>query len=212
MTARSSTAISRATSFADSMTRRPTRRIPGRADHGGAPLHAAAADAVTIGRPTPQAGFAAAIGAATTAEQGRTTTTPGETITIPVAEERLVVGKRLTEMGAVDIHKTVVTEEQTVTVTLRHEDVQIAERVVAERPATGDTVFRAATIRIALRGQEPVVAKEAVVIGEVVIAKEAIAAERQITDTIRRQQVTVHGATRPIVTDPQRNPAERGGS
>jgi uncharacterized protein (TIGR02271 family) len=118
-------------------------------------------------------------------------TTQGEELRVPVVEERLAVGKREVELGEVAIHKTVTEEQQTVPVTLRHEEVRVQERSVAERPATGDNVFKEETIRVALRGEEAVVATEAVVTGEVVVNRETIAEERQIADTVRRQHVDV---------------------
>jgi uncharacterized protein (TIGR02271 family) len=112
-------------------------------------------------------------------------------IRVPVAEERLAVGTREVELGEVAIHKTVTEEQQTLPVTLTHEEVRVEERTVTERPATGDDLFTEQTIRVALRGEEAVVAKEAVVTGEVVINKDQIAEERQITDTVRSQHVEV---------------------
>jgi len=131
------------------------------------------------------------------ADQATTqTATDTGTIRVPVAEERLTVGTRDVDLGAATIRKTVVEEEQTVAVTLTHEEVHVAERAVAARPATGDDLFKEGTIRVALRGEEAVVAKEAVVTGEVVIAKDAVTEERQITDTVRKQRVEVDEAYR----------------
>ncbi len=110
---------------------------------------------------------------------------------VPVAEERLTVGTREVELGEVEIRKTVTEEEQTIPVTLTRDEVVVNEVRVEERPATGDDLFEEGTIRVELRGEEAVVAKETVVSGEVVIEKETVAEERQITDTVRRQRVEV---------------------
>ncbi len=115
-------------------------------------------------------------------------------IRVPVAEERLTVGKREADLGAVNIRKTVTEEQQTVPVTLMHEEVHVAERDVADRPATGDDLFKEGTIRVALRGEEAVVAKEAIVTGEVVIDKETVAREEQVSGTVRKQRVEVDKA------------------
>ena len=118
----------------------------------------------------------------------------GDTIRVPVAEERLTVGTRDVALGEATIRKTVIEEERTVPVRLTHEEVHIEERAVAERPATGALLFKEETIRVALRGEEAVVAKEAFVTGEFVIEKDVVVEERQITDTVRKQRVEVDKA------------------
>jgi len=123
--------------------------------------------------------------------QGEMVTNEEGEIRVPVVEERLAVGKREVELGEVEVRKTVETEEQTVPITLTHEEVIINEVRVDERPATGADLFEEATIRVRLRGEEAVVAKEAVVTGEVVINKEAMTEQQTITDTVRREHVDV---------------------
>jgi len=111
---------------------------------------------------------------------------------VAVTEERLTVGKREVDLGAVEIRKTVVEEQQTVPVTLRQEEVRIEERDIADRPLrAGEDAFEEGTIRVAVRGEEAVVSKEAVVTGEVVVNKEMTAEERTITDTVRKERVDV---------------------
>lgn len=113
-------------------------------------------------------------------------------VRVPIIEERLAVGTREVELGEVDIRKTVIEEEQTASVTLHRDEVRVEEIAVAERPLqAGDDAFNEGTIRIQLRGEDAVVAKEVVVTGEVVIDKGTIAEERTITDTVRRQRVDV---------------------
>ena len=58
-------------------------------------------------------------------------------IRVPVAEERLAVGKREAELGEVQVRKTVTEEQQTVPVTLQREEVHVEERDVADRPLRG---------------------------------------------------------------------------
>ncbi len=147
--------------------------------------------------------------------------TDGE-LRVPLAEERLTVGKREVDRGEVAIRKTVVQEEQTVPVTLTHEEIRVEKRAVTDRPATGTNLFQEETIGVALRGEEAVVAKEAVITGEVVIEKDVVGEERQITDTVRKQHVDVDRTTRTVsgaasiptttapVTDTSATPASGG--
>lgn len=116
-------------------------------------------------------------------------------IRVQVAEERLKIGKREVELGEVDIRKTVTEEEQTASVTLRRDEVNVREVDVADRPLqAGDDAFSEGTIRVAVRGEEAVVSKEAVVTGEVVVDKESVAEERQVSGSVRRQHVDVDKA------------------
>ncbi len=128
------------------------------------------------------------------ADQKRTaasgTNREGE-IRVPVAEERLAVGKREVELGEVQVHKTVESHEETVPVTLHREEVNVQEVDVQDRPATGKDLFEEGTIRVPVRGEEAVVSKEAVVTGEVVIDKNRVADEHQVTETVRKQRVEV---------------------
>ncbi len=78
--------------------------------------------------------------------------------------------------GALSLHETVIEEEQTLPVTLRHEEVRVEEVDLAERPLQpDDDAFDAGVIRVPVRGEEAVVGKEAV-IGEEVVDVAGIAA------------------------------------
>lgn len=115
--------------------------------------------------------------------------TAGE-MRVPVVEEQLTVGKREVDLGEVEIRRRVIEEEKSVPVTLRREEVTVQERDIKDRPLqAGEEAFKEGTIRVAVRGEEAVVAKEAVVTGEVVVNKQATTEERQVTDTVRRTEV-----------------------
>jgi len=123
-----------------------------------------------------------------------TGTTEGE-IRVPMAEERLSVGKREAELGEVEIRKTVTEEQVSVPVTLRRDEVHVEEVNVADRPLrAGEDAFDEGTIRVQLRGEEAVVSKEAVVTGEVVVNKETVSQEQQVSGTVRKQHVEVDKA------------------
>lgn len=130
---------------------------------------------------------------ATGRQEGMTARTEGE-IRVPVAEERLDVQKQAGELGAVEIHKTVTEEQQTIPVELRREEVHVERRDIADRPisaADADRIFEEGTIRVPVHGEEAIVTKEAVVTGEVVVNKEQTTERQQVTDTVRREQVEV---------------------
>ena len=134
-------------------------------------------------------------------------------IRIQVAEERLLVGKREVDLGAVEIRKTVIQEEQTASVTLRRDEVHIEEVDIADRPLrAGEGAFEEGTIRVQLRGEEAVVAKEAVVTGEVVIDKETVAEQRTVSGTVRQEHIDVEENYKQTRADLQQGDAARRAS
>jgi uncharacterized protein (TIGR02271 family) len=115
-------------------------------------------------------------------------------IRVPIHEERLEVERRQGEIGSVDIHKTVEAERVDVPVELRHEEVTVDRVDVRDRPvAPGEVAaaFEEGTIRVPVRGEQAVVEKEAVVTGEVVVNREVQTEQRNIRDTVRREEVAV---------------------
>jgi len=111
-------------------------------------------------------------------------------VRVPVVEERLDVGKREVDLGEVEVRRRVVEEEQSVPVTLRREEVNVRKVDTADRPLhAGEAEFKDETSRVPVRGEEAVVAKEAVVTGEVVVDKTATTEQRTVSDTVRRTEV-----------------------
>jgi len=110
---------------------------------------------------------------------------------IPVVEEEVQVGKRAVERE-VRVHTTVTEQPIEEQVHLREEHVTV-ERRPADRPASGadQAVFKEGVIEITETVEEPVVAKQARVVEEVVIHKEATDHVETIRDTVRRTDVEV---------------------
>ncbi len=115
-----------------------------------------------------------------------------ENAKIEIVEERLNVEKRGTQVGEVKINKTVTSEQQQIPVELRHEEVNVQERRVAERPLQeGETAFKEGVIRMPLYGEEAVVSKEAIVTGEVEVNKQQRVERQQVVDNVRKEHVEV---------------------
>lgn len=113
-------------------------------------------------------------------------------LVVPLAEERLRVARRETDLGEVQVRKTVVERPVEIPVELAYETVQVRERDIADRPARpGDGVFQEGVIHVPIRGEEAVVFKEAVVTGEATIARERVAEHHRISDTVRQERVLV---------------------
>ncbi len=129
-------------------------------------------------------------GAATTAHAA------GETISVPVVEEELRAGVREVSGGSARIVKDVVSEQQSIDVPVKHEEVYVTERAV-NRPATQADLAAmnrdTQTIDIPLTEQQVVTSKEAVVTGEVGIRKEVTTETERVSGNVRREEVHVEG-------------------
>lgn len=117
---------------------------------------------------------------------------PEQTETAQVIEEELEVGVARTTGGK--RLKTEVSEQEVQeTVTLHEEKVEV-ERSRADRvlkPEEADKAFRETTIEMTEVSEKPVVSKQAHVIEEVSLSKQAGEREVTVSDTVRRQDVTV---------------------
>jgi uncharacterized protein (TIGR02271 family) len=129
-------------------------------------------------------------GTATGRAAGTATGAAHGEVRVPVVEEQLSVGKREVDLGEVEIRRRVVEEQQSVPVTLRHEEVTIDQVGTPARPLqAGEEAFQEGTIRVPVRGEEAVVAKDTVVTGEVVVEKDVTQEQRTVNDTVRRTEV-----------------------
>ncbi|URD39493.1 YsnF/AvaK domain-containing protein [Methylobacterium tardum] len=119
-------------------------------------------------------------------------TTAGETDYIPVAEERLNVGKRVAEAGRVRVRSYVVEKPVEEQVTLRDETVHVDRRAV-DRPVTAadEALFASKTIEATEMREQAVVSKEARVVEEVGIRKGATQHVETIADKVRHTEVEV---------------------
>jgi uncharacterized protein (TIGR02271 family) len=127
---------------------------------------------------------------------------------IPVAEERLRVGKRDVSHGRVRVRSYVVEEPVSESVNLREENVNVQRRPV-DRPLTGnERIFEDRTIEVEERGEEAVVAKEARVTEEVVVTKDVNERTEDVSDKVRHTEVEVEDG-RQLDQPPERRQARR---
>lgn len=130
-----------------------------------------------------------------TADSGyatETADTDGET-SIPIAEERLVVGKRATERGSAHVRTYVQEVPVEERVRLREERLTVERRPVdrAVADADADALFQDRDIEVKTRSEEAVVGKEAFITEEVVVGKEVTEREEVVTETVRKTEVEV---------------------
>jgi uncharacterized protein (TIGR02271 family) len=110
---------------------------------------------------------------------------------IPVAEERLRVGKRDVSHGRVRIRSYVVETPVEEQVTLREERVAVERRPVDRALGDAEQAFQERTIEAEERGEEAVVSKQARITEEVVVRKEAEQRTETVSDTVRQTEVEV---------------------
>jgi len=128
---------------------------------------------------------AAARSTAATSRDGRTDEV------IPIAEERLNIGKREEIAGRVRVRSYVVETPVHEQVNLREEHVSVERRPV-DRTVTGaEAAFKDRTIEATEKAERAVVNKEARVTEEVVVHKNAENRQETINDTVRKTKVEV---------------------
>jgi uncharacterized protein (TIGR02271 family) len=108
------------------------------------------------------------------------------------SEEQLRVGTEQTETGRVRLHKYVVTEEQQVTVPVRHEEVRVEREPVRgdERASIGE-----ADQEVVLHAERPVVQTEAVPVEKVRLSTETVTEQRTVRGKVRKERVEVDDST-----------------
>lgn len=115
----------------------------------------------------------------------------GDTETLPVTQEKLHVGKRQVDRGGVRVRSYVVEKPVSEQVNLREENVRVERRAV-DRPVGADSeLFRDRTVEMTATTEEPVIAKDARVVEEVVVHKDVRQRSEQIKDTVKRTEVKV---------------------
>ena len=119
-------------------------------------------------------------------------TSTEDTLRVPVHEERLRAGTRETEGGEVAINRNVVQERQDLDVPVTHEEVDIRRVKVDRSDGGADEAFRdGESIRVPLRAETVEVTKEPRVVEEIEISKRPVTETQRVSDTVRREEVTV---------------------
>ena len=127
----------------------------------------------------------------TVAPAAQTVNAQGEQ-TLNVVEEELAVGKRQIQRGGVRVYSRVTETPVEASVNLREEHVTV-ERHAVNRPVDTATMtgLQDRVIEVTTTEEVPVVAKEARIVEEVVVGKEATERTETIHDTVRRTDVEV---------------------
>ena len=136
-----------------------------------------------------------------TAATQRTDVAAGEELTIPVVEEDVRIGTREVETGGVRVTKRVEEVPVSEQVTLRDETVHV-ERVPVDRPVADADLAgeRESTLEVREVHEEAVVDKQARVVEEVVVRKDAQEHTETVQETARRTRVDVDAVDGPATS------------
>jgi uncharacterized protein (TIGR02271 family) len=115
------------------------------------------------------------------------------------SEERLHVGTERVETGRVRLRKYVVTENETVTVPVTHEEVRLEREPITEEnvgAATSGPAISEEEHEVVLTEERPVVEKEAVPVERVRLNTETVTEEAQVSEEVRKERVEVDDDSR----------------
>jgi uncharacterized protein (TIGR02271 family) len=115
------------------------------------------------------------------------------------SEEELRVGKTEREAGRARLRKYVVEDEVTQTVPVRREEVRIEREPITDAnvgDATSGPEISSEEHEVVLHEEEPVAEKRAVPKERVRLDKDVQTEERQVSDTVRKEEIEVDDARR----------------
>src|SRR4051812_47543633 len=113
------------------------------------------------------------------------------------SEEELEVGKTQRETGRARLRKYVVTDEVETTVPVQREEVRVEREPITDAnvdSATDGPAISEEEHEVTLHAEEPVVEKRAVPKERVRLDKDTVQEERQVSDTVAKEQIEVDGA------------------
>lgn len=111
---------------------------------------------------------------------------------IELREEKLRVDKERVNIGEVNIRKEVITENQTVQVPTTREELVIERHAVEpHRPASDPNFSKSEEIHVPLTEERVIVETQPEVVEEVLIDKRKIQQNQEVSETVRREEVTV---------------------
>ena len=134
----------------------------------------------------------------TTYSAGQDTSGPNTDDAMTRSEEQLHVGTEKVTAGRARLRKYVVTENQTVTVPVSHEEVTLHREPITDANV-GDALagpdISEEEHEVTLTGERVVVDKEAVPVERVSVGKETVTENEQVTEQVRKEQIEFEDGT-----------------
>jgi len=108
------------------------------------------------------------------------------------SEERLHVGTEQVQTGRARLHKYVVTDQQTVTVPVEHEEVRLEREPITDAnvgDAERGAELRESDHEVTLTAERPVVEKETVPVERVRLGTETVTDQQKVTEDVHKEQI-----------------------
>ena len=112
---------------------------------------------------------------------------------LTLSEEQLRVGTQRVEAGRARMRKFVVTEQQTVTVPVSHDEVRIVREPLQPGESIDGATIGEDVIEVALMQDKVLVDKQVVGVEKVKLATQTVVEQQQVTDAVRKEQLEVTG-------------------
>lgn len=124
--------------------------------------------------------------------EGRDTSGPTTDDAMTRSEERLNVGTKKVETGRARLRKHIVTEQQTVTVPVSHDEV-----TVTREPITADNIGQASSggdlteeeHEVVLTADQVVTSKDTVPVERIKLGTDTVTEQQQVTEDVRKEQI-----------------------
>jgi len=111
------------------------------------------------------------------------------------SEEQLNVGTQRVEAGRAKLRKFVVTEQQSVTVPVSHDEVQVVREPLQPGDSLDGATIGEDSIEVTLMQDKVQVDKEIVGVEKVKLATTTVTEQQQVSDSVRKEQIEVDGDT-----------------
>jgi uncharacterized protein (TIGR02271 family) len=127
---------------------------------------------------------------------GHDTSGPETDTAMTRSEEQLRVGTERVETGRARLRKHVVSETETRTVPVSHEEVRVEREPITDGnigQATDGPAISEEEHEVVLEAEKPLVQKEAVPVERVRLDKEAVSDTQTVTDDVRKERIELDG-------------------
>jgi uncharacterized protein (TIGR02271 family) len=115
--------------------------------------------------------------------------------TMTRSEEQLHVGTEQVEAGRARLHKYVTSEQESVTIPVRHEEVHVEREPITDGAPVDNDALGEEEHELILHAEQPVVSKDTVPVERVSLGTETITEQQTITDDVRKEHVTLDDTT-----------------
>ena len=110
---------------------------------------------------------------------------------LQLRKEELDIAKNRVRTGEVEISKEIVEEQKVVDVPLSHDEIVIERRAIDNEPSDLE-IGEEETIHIPVSEEQVEVGKHTVVTGEVSAFKREVQENKQVKETLKREEARVH--------------------